>query len=147
MKTATLKPLFAVAAAVALACSLAACGSAAGGGNGGAGSGGSSPTSEAPIGGDVIAPVTMSVNELQGAKVDLVVGQVLNINTDSLAVDSYTGEVADAAVAKFTEGRKDASAEFNPGVTALAEGETEVTMKNVQGGIQDLKFTVVVKAR
>lgn len=99
-----------------------------------------------PIGGDVIAPVTMSVNELQGAEVDLLVGQVLNINTDSLDVDSYSGEVADTEVAEFTAGYTDGSAEFNPGVTALKEGTTEVTMTNEQGGIQPLEFTVVVKA-
>mgnify|MGYP001287942399 CR=1 FL=1 len=41
-------------------------------------------------------------------------------------------------------GKKDASAEFNPGVTALAPGTTEVTMTNEQGGIQPLQFTVTV---
>lgn len=101
---------------------------------------------EQPIGGDVIAPVTMSVNELQGAEVELVVGQVLNITTDSLSVDSYTGEVADVSVAKFTEGRSSGGAEFNPGVTALAEGTSKVTMINDQGGIQPLEFTVKVRA-
>lgn len=118
--------------AAGLAAGLAAC---SGGGNGD------------PIGGDVIAPVTMSVNELQGATVELVVGQVLNINTDSLAVDSYTGEVEDTKVARFTEGRVESSAEFNPGVEALAVGTTGVTMTNEQGGIQPLEFTVEVTER
>lgn len=111
-----------------------------------AGCGGSSQPAETeePIGGDVIAPVTLEANDLQGATVDLIVGQVLNINTGDLAVDSYTGEVADPEVAEFTPGRVDGSAEFNPGVTALAVGTTEVTMTNEQGGIQPLQFTVVV---
>lgn len=111
-----------------------------------AGCGGSSQPAETeePIGGDVIAPVTLEANDLQGATVDLVVGQVLNINTGDLAVDSYTGEVADPEVAEFTPGRVDGGAEFNPGVTALAVGTTEVTMTNEQGGIQPLQFTVVV---
>lgn len=125
-----LKTVFALSAAGALLISLAGCGA----------------SSDAPIGGDVIAPVTMSVNELQGESVDLIVGQVLNINTDSLAVDSYTGEVADTTVAEFTEGKIDGSTEFNPGVTALAAGATEVTMINDQGGIQPLTFTVIVTA-
>lgn len=125
--------LTAVFAAALLTVSLAACGSSSSG--------------EEPIGGDVIAPVTMSVNELQGAEVDLVVGQVLNINTDSLAVDSYAGEVSDAKVAKFVEGRVDGSTTFNPGVEALAEGSADVTMINDQGGIQPLEFTVNVSPR
>lgn len=103
--------------------------------------------SEDPIGGDVIAPVTMSANDLQGATVELLAGQVLNIDTGSLAVDSYSGEVADPAVAEFVPGRSDGGAEFNPGVTALAPGSTEVTMTNEQGGIQPLSFTVEVSER
>lgn len=107
---------------------------------------GSDPAPEpTAIGGDVIAPVTMGVNDLQGAEVELVVGQVLNIDTESLAVDSYTGEVADPAIAEFAQGRDDGSAEYNPGVTALAPGSTEVTLNNEQGGIQALTFTVTVK--
>ena len=78
---------------------------------------------------------------------ELVVGQVLNINTGDLAVDSYTGKVSDPAVAEFVQGREESSATFNPGVTALAEGSTEVEMTNAQGGIQPLVFTVEVSER
>jgi hypothetical protein len=105
---------------------------------------GSSGTPATPIGGDIVAPVTMPANDLQGATVDLVVGQVLNITTGDLATDSYTGEVADTDVATFVPGTAGGSAETNPGVTAVAPGETAVTMKNAQGGIQPLSFTVVV---
>lgn len=92
----------------------------------------------------VQAPVTMSANDLQGATVELKVGQVLNINTGSLAVDSYTAEIGDPAIVEFTQGKVDGSATFNPGFTAKAEGSTEVTMKNAQGGIQPLQFTIDV---
>lgn len=92
----------------------------------------------------VIAPVTMDANDLQGATVELVVNQLLNINTGDLAVDSYTAEIADGAVLEFVQGREDGSATFNPGFTALKAGETEVTMTNDQGGIQPLEFTVKV---
>jgi hypothetical protein len=101
-------------------------------------------TPETPIGGDIVAPVTMEAGDLQGATIDLVVGQVLNIDTGDLATDSYEGEVADAAVARFVKGESGGSSEQNPGVEALAAGETEVTMTNEQGGIQPLEFTVVV---
>jgi hypothetical protein len=92
---------------------------------------------------NVIAPVTMSANDLQGTTVDLKVGQVLNINTGDLAVDSYEAEVSDPSVAEFVQGRED-GATYNPGFTAKAEGTTEVTMTNEQGGIQPLEFTIVV---
>ena len=92
----------------------------------------------------VIAPVTVDANDLQGDTVELVVGQVLNINTGDLAVDSYTAEIADGAILEFVQGREDGGATFNPGFTALKVGETEVTMTNAQGGIQPLEFTVKV---
>lgn len=126
-----MKKWITLAAAVALAASLSACA-------------GGSASPDDPIGGNVIAPVTAEANDLQGEEVELLVGQVLNINTGDLAVDSYSGEVADTRVAEFTPGRAGGSAEFNPGVTALAVGSTEVTMTNAQGGIQPLVFTVVV---
>jgi len=132
MKNRVMKAAAAALMAAGLAVSLAAC---SGGG------------ADGPIGGDVIAPVTMGVNDLQGATVDLVVGQVLNIDTESLAVDSYTGKVEDTKVARFTEGRDDGSAQFNPGVEALAVGTTGVVMTNEQGGIQPLEFTVKVSER
>lgn len=125
--------LLGAAAAAVLALTLSAC----------AGSG----TAPADDPTNVIAPVTMDANDLQGATVELVVGQVLNIKTGDLAVDSYTGEVSDPAVAEFVQGREDGSASFNPGVKALAEGSTEVEMTNAQGGIQPLQFTVEVSAR
>ncbi len=93
---------------------------------------------------NVITPVTMSANDLQGATVDLKVGQVLNINTGDLAFDSYTAEVSDPSVAEFVQGHDDGSATFNPGFTAKAEGTTDVTMTNEQGGIQPLEFTITV---
>lgn len=136
----TRNPLVLLAAAALVLVPLSACAS------GGADSAADS-VADTQIGGDVIAPVTTSVNELQGATVELVVGQVLNINTDSLAVDSYRGEVADPAVAEFIAGHSDGSAEFNPGVEALATGSTRVTLINDQGGIQPLEFTVKVSAR
>ncbi|WJL95432.1 hypothetical protein QSU92_16110 [Microbacterium sp. ET2] len=104
------------------------------------------PGEPSPGTSSVIAPVTESANDLQGATVDLIVGQVLNIDTGDLAVDSYEGEVADPAVAEFVQGGDDGSATFNPGVRALAEGTTTVTMTNQDGGIQPLEFTVEVSA-
>ena len=96
------------------------------------------------VDGPVIAPVTMEIGDLQGATVELKVGQVLNIKTGDLDVTSIDGEVADPAVAEFTKGKKDGSAEFNPGVKGLADGETEVVLTHSQGGIQDVTFTVDV---
>ena len=92
----------------------------------------------------VIAPVTRDVGDLQGETVELEVGQVLNIDTGDLAVDSYSGDVADPSVATFTAGREEGGATYNPGVEGRAEGTTEVVLSNEDGGIQDVTFTVEV---
>jgi hypothetical protein len=94
--------------------------------------------------GPVVAPVTRDAGSLQGATVELEVGQVLNIDTGDLAVDSYRGEVDDPSVARFVPGREEDGATFNPGVEGLAEGETTVVLSNTDGGIQDVTFTVEV---
>lgn len=94
--------------------------------------------------GPVIAPVTMDVGDLQGATVQLVVDQVLNINTGDLAVDSYSGEVADTSIAEFVAGYEQDGTTYNPGVRALADGATTVVLSNSDGGIEDVTFTVEV---
>ncbi|MFT3661823.1 MAG: hypothetical protein QM809_10600 [Gordonia sp. (in: high G+C Gram-positive bacteria)] len=94
----------------------------------------------------VIGPVTVTANTLQGATVELTAGRVLDIDTGDLPVTSYRGEVADPRVATFTPGRDEGGAQFDPGVTAVAPGTTEVTMTGVNGGIGSLRFTVVVTA-
>ncbi len=92
----------------------------------------------------VIAPVTRDVGDLQGETVELAVGQVLNIDTGDLAVDSYSGVVSDPSVARFTAGREEGGTTYNPGVEGLAEGTTKVVLSNEDGGIQDVSFTVEV---
>ncbi len=92
----------------------------------------------------VIAPVTMDVGDLQGQTVSLVVDQVLNIDTGDLAVDSYSGEVADPSIAEFVKGYEQDGTTYNPGVRAVADGATTVVLSNSDGGIQDVTFTIEV---
>jgi hypothetical protein len=91
-----------------------------------------------------VAPITVSVNDLQGETVEVPLNTVLNINTGDLAVDSYTAEIADESIAEFVQGREDGDAMYNPGFKPLKVGETDVTMTNDQGGIQPLEFTIKV---
>lgn len=92
----------------------------------------------------VVAPVTVTANDLQGETVKVAINQVLNINTGDLAVDSYTAEVADESIVEFVPGAIDAHMSTNPGFKPLKVGETEVTMTNEDGGIQPLQFTIEV---
>ncbi len=107
---------------------------------------GCASSTPAPIGSGVVAPITKSTDDLQGATVQLPLNTVLNITTGSLPVDSYSATIADPTIASFTQGHTDGSATFNPGIQPLKVGETQVTLKNAQGGIQDVKFTLDVVA-
>jgi len=101
----------------------------------------------APVGGDTLPPVIKTADELQGATVEINSKQPLSIDTGSLAVDSYTlVSATPEGVVEFVQGREDGSATFNPGFTAIKEGSTDVVLKNAQGGIQDLSFTIEVVA-
>ncbi|GAB2660818.1 hypothetical protein GCM10027169_24500 [Gordonia jinhuaensis] len=95
----------------------------------------------------VIAPVTRPVEDLDGATVDLVVGQVLNITTGDAPGEYFAGTVDKPEVAKFVAGHDDGSAKFNPGVTALAAGRTSVTVTDKDSTVRPTTFTVVVSQR
>lgn len=92
----------------------------------------------------VVAPISRSAESLQGKTIKLPLDTILNINTGSLSVTSYSAVVSDPSVAKFTRGYKTSTAEFNPGITPLKLGETKVVLKNKNGGIQWVTFTVDV---
>lgn len=102
----------------------------------------SDSTDEQP-GENVIAPVTMHIDDLSGAHVELVMDQILNINTDHTGETNYAVEIADPTVVEFFQGYTDGSAVFNPGFQPLGKGSTEVTMQEPDG--ESVTFDIEVK--
>ncbi len=94
--------------------------------------------------GPVVAPIVVNSGDIQGSVVEVPLNSTLVINTGDLAVDSYTAEIADPSIAEFVQGKDDGSASFNPGLTPKKVGETEVTLSNKDGGIQNVDFTLKV---
>ena len=92
----------------------------------------------------VVAPVVVNADDLQGSTVEVPLNSMLVINTGDLDVDSYSAAVADPSIAEWVQGREDATASFNPGLTPKKVGETEVTLSNSDGGIQNVEFTLTV---
>jgi hypothetical protein len=92
----------------------------------------------------VVTPVVVNAGDIQGSVVTVPLNSTLVINTGDLPVDSYTATIADESIASFVQGKDDGSASFNPGFSPKKVGETEITMKNAQGGIQALVFTLKV---
>jgi len=97
-----------------------------------------------PSTGPVVAPVTVKIADIGGTTVTVALNQVVNLDTGSLATDSYSGTVADTSIATFTQGGKKDGADFNPGLTPHHVGTTDVTLSNSDGGIQDVEFTLTV---
>lgn len=91
----------------------------------------------------MIAPVTMHIDELPGTHVELVLDQVLNIDTDSTGETNYAVEIENPSIVEFSQGYTDGSAVFNPGFHSLAPGSTAVTMQEPDG--ESIIFDITVE--
>lgn len=101
--------------------------------------------SPAPIGGNTLPPIIVEANDLQGTTVEINSKQPLYINTGDLAPESYSLVSAEPeGIVEFVAGGTSGGVTTNPGFTALKEGTADVVLKNSDGGIQDLSFTIEV---
>src|SRR4051812_21966104 len=78
---------------------------------------GCSTSPSAPVVTPVVAPVVVKIGDINGMTVKVALNQIVDLDTGSLSVTSYSGKVADTSIATFTPGHKDGGAEFNPGLT------------------------------
>lgn len=91
----------------------------------------------------VIAPVIADLTKIDGTTVTVGVGNVIDLTGDDQTYTSWEADIADPKIVEFTPGKDDGSAQFNPGLKALAEGSTEVTLDNSESG-DSVTFTVEV---
>lgn len=102
------------------------------------------PSTEAPETSEstsmrVIAPVTVDISQLSGTTQQLVPGQVLNIVVPAEELEAYSPSQTPSFL-EFHQGHEEASARFNPGFSATAPGEGEITLE----GPTTITFTVTV---
>jgi hypothetical protein len=91
----------------------------------------------------MIGPVVVDVEALDGTTQMLNEGQVLDITTGDLDPADFTATIADTMVASFEAGGTEGSATFNPGITGLASGTTKVALTDTASGTV-YNFTVTV---
>lgn len=91
----------------------------------------------------LVGPVVVDVEALDGTTQMLNEGQVLDITTGDLDPATFTATVADSNVATFTEGGTAGSATSNPGITGVAAGTTTVVLTDSATGTV-YNFTVTV---
>lgn len=99
-----------------------------------------STTTAAPAGSSqALPPVMVDVTTAEGTTVEVTMNSTVVFPVEDVAAWSAT--VADPSVVAFTAGKDDGSAMFNPGLTPLATGSTEVTLTD---GTTTVTFTVTV---
>lgn len=92
------------------------------------------------------APVIADLTEIDGTTVTVPVGGAVDLVGDDETFTDWTADIDDPEVVSFTPGKKDASASFNPGLTALSEGDSAVSLTNSSTG-QKVEFEVEVTAK
>lgn len=97
-------------------------------------------TTAAPSGtSQTLPPVMVDVATAEGSTVEVRLSTSVVFPVDNVA--DWSATVADPTVVEFVAGSDDGSAVFNPGLTPLAVGSTEVT---VTDGSSTVTFTVTV---
>ncbi|MFJ4166542.1 hypothetical protein ACIPY5_13395 [Microbacterium sp. NPDC089698] len=114
-------------------------------------SGGATPassTSSAPAttGAGVLPPIIADLGSIDGTTVQVPLGNTIDLTGDDKDFTHWTADIADPKIVSFVPGKDDGSAQFNPGLDALAAGTTKVTMDNSASG-KHLAFTVEVTAK
>ncbi|MFY9712111.1 MAG: hypothetical protein WAK00_01440 [Microbacterium sp.] len=105
----------------------------------------SAPSSD-PGGGNALPPVVADLTEIDGTTVTVEEGNVIDLVGDEENYLDWTAEIDDESIVSFTPGKDDGSAQFNPGLTAKAVGETEVVLSNDTSG-DEVAFTVEVTGK
>ena len=94
-------------------------------------------------GSSALPPVIVSLDDVDGTTVEVPEGGSIDLTGDDETFTEWTADIADPEVVEFVPGRDDASAQFNPGLTAESVGSTEVTLENGESG-DTVTFTVDV---
>lgn len=90
-------------------------------------------------GAQVAAPIIVDLASANGTTVSAKVGATIVLNAQDPT--KWTATIANPNVVTFVAGSDDGSAQFNPGLTAVAAGTTEVALTN---GAETVTITVVI---
>lgn len=90
-----------------------------------------------------LPPVIVEIDSLDGTTVEVPMGGAIDITGDDETFTDWSAEISDPEIAEFTPGKDDGSAQFNPGITPLEEGTTDVKMTNSTTD-DVVEFTVTV---
>lgn len=101
------------------------------------------PTEEV-IGGDVVAPIELSYQDIKGQTIQLKVGQALNIDYGGINAGEVTVDVSDPAVVEYTDAKFEDGVQYSAGLMALSGGESTVTFTFTGETPKELKIQVLL---
>ncbi|MFB2599429.1 hypothetical protein ACEXQE_16680 [Herbiconiux sp. P17] len=135
----TTRLLAAFAIVGAAAVGLSACSSSNGGDS-------SSSSTSTPDSSSMLPPIIVELADADGTTVEVPLDNVVDLVTgDDENVTAWTAKISDESVVEFVPGKDDGSAQFNPGLTPLAEGSSDVVLSNSETD-STVSFTVTVTA-
>ena len=103
----------------------------------------STPT-ESAIGGDVVAPIELNYQDINGQTETLKVNQVININYGGVNDGEITVEISDPAVVEYTGAKMEDGVQSSAGLKALSGGSATVTFKFNGGDDKVLNIEVLL---
>lgn len=86
------------------------------------------------------ASTVMTLDELQGSDVELVVGETLEIDTQEEDASVYDAMILDSSIAAYQPARDGSQ----PRIEAVAVGTTDVLLGDPEESADEVSFTLVV---
>ncbi len=102
------------------------------------------PTQSA-IGGDIVAPIELNYQDIDGQTLELVVGQVVNINYGGINDGEITVAISDPKVVEYSAAAYENDTQFSAGLLALSAGESTVTFTFAGEDPKELNIQVLLK--
>jgi hypothetical protein len=100
---------------------------------------------ETAIGGDIVAPIEINYQDIDGQTLELVVGQVVNINYGGINDGEITVDISDPKVVEYSPAAYENDTEFSAGLLALSGGESTVTFTFAGEDPRELNIQVLLK--
>jgi len=100
---------------------------------------------ETIIGGDIVAPIELNYQDIDGQTLELVIGQVVNINYGGINDGEVEVAISDPKVVEYSAAAYENDTQFSAGLLALSGGESTVTFTFAGEDPRELNIQVLLK--
>jgi hypothetical protein len=100
---------------------------------------------QSSIGGDIVAPIEINYQDIDGQTLSLVVGQVVNINYGGINDGEIEVSISDKKVVEYSAASYENDTQFSAGLLALSGGESTVTFTFAGEDPKELNIQVLLK--